>query len=313
MVAASLVGPRSVTELGIVVGLRDVGISITRLVAYGGQGTLYEAAAVSTGEKVAVKVLHKVSPSDHRRSASQREKVLREVRMMHRAHVVSPQLFEDDKCFYIVSEFLRGVDLHTLHLHRSFTENEILLMGRQIMQQLAHLHSPNVGIAHRDIKPENIMVKNMRTLELQLIDFGLSECVLESPDGLVCTFPGTLQYKSPELVSATSAVDPLPSDIWAAGCVLYKIVCGGFPFSGARGEELTKHGIIKRSPSMDGAVWKQVSMETRGLIRRLLSKNPRERPSARTAMLLIDQILASRELPPVHGYELVPVLPAIRF
>lgn len=65
------------------------------------------------------------------------------------------------------------------------------------------MHS--MKIAHRDLKPENFLMENKKTLEMKLIDFGLSyqwkndmkaEIIAEKKNRLV----GTSYYIAPEIL-----------------------------------------------------------------------------------------------------------------
>lgn len=94
------------------------------------------------------------------------------------------------------------------------------------------MHSQKV--AHRDIKPENFLMSSKKTLELKLIDFGLSyqwkedmrkELVKESKNKLV----GTSYYIAPEVLKLDYDER---CDIWSAGVILYILVTGCPPFDG---------------------------------------------------------------------------------
>ena len=45
------------------------------------------------------------------------------------------------------------------------------------------------------------------------------------------TFVGTVYYVSPEMLQSNQAVPA--SDLWALGCILYKMLVGEVPFNGA--------------------------------------------------------------------------------
>jgi calcium-dependent protein kinase len=69
-------------------------------------------------------------------------------------------------------------------------------------------------------------------------------------------------------------------DIWSCGVILYILLCGYPPFAGAdRGTVLKS--VLKAEVKFNGSEWKLVSLEAKDLIRRMLTKNPQNRPSAR--------------------------------
>lgn len=106
-----------------------------------------------------------------------------------------------------------------------------MLILRQCLSALKHLHGPNLTIVHRDIKTENILVqyRDVDHIEVKLADFGLSKDYNN-----LSTICGTRQYLAPEVyriqqfthgggvgrVSYGSAVD-----IWSLGTVVYGLLC----------------------------------------------------------------------------------------
>ena len=73
---------------------------------------------------------------------------------------------------------------------------------------------------HRDVKPSNIIV-NLETLDIKLIDWGLSEYYI--PDKDYHTRVSSRPYKSPELLSGFQKYD-FSMDIWSVGCMLAAFV-----------------------------------------------------------------------------------------
>src|SRR5690606_6171785 len=91
---------------------------------------------------------------------------------------------------------------------------------------------------HRDLKPANILIAEDGTV--RLTDFGVahfgSKAQLTNADSVI----GTIDYLAPETFS--QAADKR-ADIWAVGVILYEMLLGQRPFSGATIGE-TLHAII---------------------------------------------------------------------
>ena len=114
---------------------------------------------------------------------------------------------------------------------------DVIRLGSEIAEALDAAHRK--GITHRDLKPANVLVT---PTGVKLLDFGLAKPhqpeQQPSDDGPTLhaaltgqgTILGTPQYMSPEQLESKSA--DARSDIWALGCVLYKMVTGKRAFEG---------------------------------------------------------------------------------
>jgi serine/threonine protein kinase len=102
----------------------------------------------------------------------------------------------------------------------------------------AHKH----GIVHRDLKPDNIFVINTedRPNFVKIVDFGIAKKLSARQPGqvspaamsgtMVGTVMGTPLYMSPEQAIGQVAEIDHRTDIYAAGVVLYEMLCGRTPF-----------------------------------------------------------------------------------
>merc|ERR1740117_2684266 len=90
------------------------------------------------------------------------------------------------------------------------------------------MHSQN--IVHRDLKPENLLLyrkpNNPRdTVDIKIIDFGLSKCMTEP---VAQSFLGTRGYLAPEMLQRRNYTKAV--DTWALGVIVFVLLCGCLPF-----------------------------------------------------------------------------------
>ena len=98
---------------------------------------------------------------------------------------------------------------------------DALRWTRNALQGLAHAHG--LGILHRDLKPANLML--LANGEAALSDFGIAEDTIR---GRFATDMHYWPLVAPELLDLRPT--SVQSDIWAMGCLLYRLLTGGWPF-----------------------------------------------------------------------------------
>jgi MAP/microtubule affinity-regulating kinase len=132
-----------------------------------------------------------------------------------------------------------------------------------------------MNITHRDVKLENIILSKDLT-HLKLIDFGFSTCVM--PHKKLKIYCGTPSYMAPQIVQKQQYHGP-PTDIWAAGVLLYTLFEGAFPFKGSSDKDLYR--------KISKGVWrepKHMPPDAEKFLGRLLCVNPEKRISASEAL-----------------------------
>ena len=146
---------------------------------------------------------------------------------------------------------------------------------------LGYFHSQ--GWIHRDIKPENFLIGTDG--HVKLIDFSLARRVPSWWTRLLTTAPrveGTRSYMSPEQIRRRPQNER--SDIYSLGCVYFELASGKLPFTGENPQELlTKH--LRNAPPSLKAANSQVSDRFAALVRRMLAKEPSERPESMAEVL----------------------------
>ena len=94
-----------------------------------------------------------------------------------------------------------------------------------VLAGLEHVHSRR--LLHRDIKPANVLFSAEGSIKLA--DFGVSR-VMSHTLSQARTVVGTPNYLSPELLEEHGY--SFPSDIWAAGVLIYECLAYRHPFRG---------------------------------------------------------------------------------
>lgn len=145
--------------------------------------------------------------------------------------------------WFSVLEHLRG-DTLAAYLsalpQRRLPLEQVLFIARSLVGTLDYLHRCN--IVHMDLKPENVLFRFPLTagnrIEPVLIDFGVA-CEAGQPEK-----GGTMRYKAPERIMDASARAHPAMDIYALGVILYQMLTGRMPFTGANRGSITEE-ILK--------------------------------------------------------------------
>ncbi len=260
----------------LLIGRRIGHYELSRRIGAGGMGEVYLAADVTAGRKAALKLLPARFTGDRQRL----DRFVREahavVALNHPNILTIYEIGEDRSIHYIASELIDGETLR-LRLERGpMKAEEALDVASQVASALVAAHE--AGIVHRDIKPENIMLRPDGYVKV--LDFGIAK--LAAPEMPSATSEkeevplaethfgaifGTARYMSPEQVRG-EGVDQR-SDIWSLGAVLYELVAGHAPFSGASAEEVMT-SILETEPP-------PLANQVEPILRRTLCKGADER------------------------------------
>jgi calcium-dependent protein kinase len=181
------------------------------------------------------------------------------------------ELIETSTRIYVIQEYLSGGILYdryseSTHINESLAAKYF----SDIILALNCIHK--FKIVHRDVKPTNLMFESdAPDSHIKLIDFGIS--ILQKKQSY---YGDSVQYMAPETILNAPTTK---SDIWSAGTLLYSMLTGEMPFTADSHEETAT--LIKTSvPKFAETCWQTVSAEAQSLVRRMLSKNPKDRPTA---------------------------------
>ncbi|XP_069034124.1 AP2-associated protein kinase 1-like isoform X2 [Embiotoca jacksoni] len=211
----------------------------------------------------------------------------------------------------ILMDFCRGgqvVNLMNQRLQTGFTEAEVLQIFCDTCEAVTRLHQCKTPIIHRDLKVENILLHDRG--HYVLCDFGSATNRFQNPqtEGVAVVEEEikkytTLSYRAPEMVNLYGGkVITTKADIWAMGCLLYKMCYFTLPF----GE--SQVAICDGSFTIPDN--SRYSQEMHCLIRYMLEPDPDNRPDIYQVSYFAFK-LSRREcpVPNVHNLPIPAKLP----
>lgn len=202
-------------------------LDVVELIGRGGMGAVYRVVQRKLDRTVALKVL----PPELAQDPAFEERFLREARALaglkHERILTVHDFGQRDGLYYLVTEFVEGMNLRQLMNMGGLTPHEALRITPQICEALQYAHDH--GVVHRDVKPENLLIDLAG--EVRIADFGLAR-ILGDASGPALTRStqvlGTPQYMAPEQWRDGQNVDHR-ADIYAVGVVLYEMLTGQLP------------------------------------------------------------------------------------
>jgi serine/threonine-protein kinase len=204
--------------------------AVERELGRGGMATVYLANDLKHGRRVALKVLRpELGP------LLGSDRFTREIGIaatLNHPHILPLYDSGDaDGLLFYVMPYVRGESLRQkLARERQLPVDEAIGIARQAASALDYAHAH--GLIHRDIKPENILLHEG---EAMVADFGIAVAPGSAPgDRLTATglMVGTPEYMSPEQAAGERTLDP-SSDVYSLACVLYELLAGEAPYTGA--------------------------------------------------------------------------------
>jgi Tol biopolymer transport system component len=265
---------------------------LERELGQGGMATVYLAEDLKHHRKVAVKVLR-----PELAAVLGAERFLREIEttaQLNHPHILP--LYDSGRTggqadgrtgdfLYYVMPFVEGESLRDrLNREKQLPLDDALSIAREVADALSFAHAR--GIVHRDIKPENILLASRHAV---VADFGIAKAVSEAgATRLTATGMsiGTPVYMSPEQAAGESELDGR-SDLYSLACVLYEMLAGQPPFTGATAANVVhQHMTAEARPVSQ--LRPAVPPAIADVLTRALAKNPADRfsPAAHFAAAL---------------------------
>jgi len=247
---------------------------VTGLLGRGAMGAVYRAFDPDIRRVVAIKTIRwdllSEGGPEGPLAARFRNEARAAGRLSHPGIVAVYEFGQADDCAFIAMEYVQGCTLREYFSRKTaFEEADVVSIMVQLLDALEHAHERKVW--HRDIKPANLIIMNDG--RLKIADFGIAR--IEASD-ITQTFPlmGTPGYIPPEMYRG----DPIDHrvDVFAAGAVMYQLLCGKAPFEGAA--EAVMFSVCNQDPAPltadgQGARWAHYEP----VVLKALAKAPGER------------------------------------
>ena len=185
----------------------------------GGMGVVYKARQKSLDRMVAIKILPPERVGEEKFFDRFATEAATLAKLSHPNIVTVHDFGETSGLFYIVMEYVDGVNLRDLLREGKLEPQHALAIVPPICDALQYAHGK--GIVHRDIKPENLLLD--KDGRVKIADFGIASLV-----GAAGEVAGTPPYMAPEQGTSRNGIDPR-TDIYALGVVLYEMLTGERP------------------------------------------------------------------------------------
>jgi serine/threonine protein kinase len=250
-------------------------------IAAGGFGAIYRATHMSTGQAVAIKVLHPEWASNPDVVTRFRREGATLTTLRH-PHTVTTLEFGEtaEGTLYIVMEMLRGETLYErFKMGGTIEPAQIVTIARAICCSLAEAHA--LGIIHRDLKPANIHLGEFQGIPdfVKVLDFGIAKIMRGSnlDDGMDLTnvgqMIGTFDYMSPEQILGGQCSST--SDIYTLGVMMYEMMSGTRPFAESPGPAMVAALLTSKPPRLSERM--PVAPELERIVMRCLAREPQDR------------------------------------
>jgi len=238
----------------------------------GGMAVVYRGLDPVIKREAALKVIRKAD-LESAESTQILERFKREAQaagsLQHPNVVAIYEYGEDDACAWIAMELVEGKSLRD-HLLAGWRPDLGTLPSvlEQLLEALDYSHAR--GVVHRDLKPGNVLISDMGVAKIS--DFGIARVELSNltQAGEVL---GTPYYMAPEQYEGRDIDER--TDIYAAGVIVYEVLCGRRPYDGQGGNLMRQ--ILQEPPPPASTFEPRLPVTIDMVLGRALAKKPENR------------------------------------
>eukprot|EP00227_Mantoniella_beaufortii_P012733 CAMPEP_0197579814 /NCGR_PEP_ID=MMETSP1326-20131121/3728_1 /TAXON_ID=1155430 /ORGANISM="Genus nov. species nov., Strain RCC2288" /LENGTH=561 /DNA_ID=CAMNT_0043143377 /DNA_START=179 /DNA_END=1864 /DNA_ORIENTATION=+ len=252
-----------------------------KVLGTGGFAVVKEAKHLRTKETYAVKIMNVAKGDGDEEEGMTLEEIAEEIRLTmslsHEKIVKIYDFYQTKTHVYVIMELLRGGELLDAVMELgSYNEVDAATIMRQLFKGLESIHSKS--ISHRDLKLENLILATKNDLEtLRIADFGLAKKMKTARSKLSAQC-GSPAYVAPEVITGQQYTPAV--DMWAAGVIMYALLCGELPFYDDDEQEMFRKIARAKMHPLPA----EVSREARDLLSKLLCVDKVQRLTAAEAL-----------------------------
>lgn len=291
---------------------------VDRLIAQGGMAAVWAGSNLTTGKRVALKIILRSFAGNDAAAELFRREALAASKVNHPNVVSIFDVVDHQGMTCIVMELLEGETLGAFLRRRGALDlQETATLLLPAMRGVAAANAQ--GVIHRDLKPGNIFLckgEDGTLLGAKVLDFGVSvmaERAFARSSEEPQSFPrfGTPSYMAPEDVGGSAVIDARV-DVYAFGVLLFECLTGKVPFTGEPDGDLLVRILSVPAPRVTD-VRPDLPLEVSVIVERALAKDPEERfPDVEhliraTEDHLLPALPVHRSLSPIAGVSLLYV------